>query len=111
MAGKFELTKTKRGQFMFNLKASNGRIILTSEQYSEKAAAKAGIASVKRSAAKDSNYDRKATKKGEPFFSLKASNGEVIGTSEVYSSNSAMENGIESVKTNAAAAAIADLTE
>jgi uncharacterized protein YegP (UPF0339 family) len=50
MAGKFELKATKNGQFMFNLKASNGQIIATSEQYSSKAAALNGIESVKKNA-------------------------------------------------------------
>ncbi len=47
---------------------------------------------------------------GEPYFVLKATNGEVIGRSEMYSSASAMENGIESVKTNGPAAAVKDRT-
>ena len=37
-------------------------------------------------------------------FDLKAGNGEVIGTSEVYSSLAACKNGVESVKKNAEAA-------
>jgi uncharacterized protein YegP (UPF0339 family) len=110
MAGKFELTKTKRGQFMFNLKASNGRIILTSEQYADKAGAKDGIASVKKRAGKDANFERKTSKKGEPFFVLKAANGEAIGSSEMYSSTSSMVAGIKSVMANAADAKVEDLT-
>lgn len=51
MAGKFELKATKSGQFMFNLKASNGQIIATSEHYTTKAAALKGIESVKKHAA------------------------------------------------------------
>lgn len=43
-------------------------------------------------------------------FDLKAGNGEVIATSEVYNSKSACMNGIESVKKNAAVAAIEDQT-
>lgn len=51
MAGKFELKKTAKGQFHFNLKAGNGEIIATSEMYESKASAKNGIDSVKRNAA------------------------------------------------------------
>ena len=51
MAGKFELKATKSGQFVFNLKAGNGQIIATSEQYTTKAAALKGIESVKAHAA------------------------------------------------------------
>ena len=51
MAGKFELKETKSGQYLFNLKASNGQIIATSEQYTTKAAALKGIESVRKHAA------------------------------------------------------------
>ena len=37
------------------------------------------------------------------MFNLKAGNGEVIGTSEVYNSRASLENGIASVKKNAPA--------
>ena len=36
MAGKYEIKKAKDGQFHFNLKASNGQIILSSEMYKAK---------------------------------------------------------------------------
>lgn len=48
--------------------------------------------------------------KSGPMFNLKAGNGEVIGTSEVYSSLSACKNGIESVAKNAVKAKIEDQT-
>ncbi len=51
----------------------------------------------------------KETKSGVKF-DLKAGNGEVILTSEVYSSNAACRKGIESVKTNAPAAAVENQT-
>ncbi len=110
MAGKFELKKTAGGKFVFNLKAANGRIILTSETYQSKSAAQGGIDSVKRSAGKDANYERKTSRKGEPFFVLRAANQEIIGSSEMYSSTSAMSAGIDSVKENAPKAAVEDLT-
>lgn len=43
-------------------------------------------------------------------FDLKAGNGQVIATSEVYSSDAACKNGIESVKKNAPVAAVEDQT-
>lgn len=48
--------------------------------------------------------------KSGPMFNLKAGNGEIIGTSEVYSSLSACKNGIESVAKNAVKAKIEDQT-
>ncbi len=110
MAGKFELKKNDSGKFMFNLKAGNGRVILTSQLYRAKAAAQGGIQSVKQHAADDSNFERKTSVKGEPYFVLKAANTQVIGTSEMYTSTAARENGIASVKTHAPDAAVVDLT-
>ena len=101
MAGKFELKPTKNDGFMFNLKAGNGQIILTSEIYNTKAAALNGIESVKKNAPDDGRFERRESKNGEPYFVLKAGNGQEIGRSEMYSSASAMENGIESVQKNA----------
>jgi hypothetical protein len=106
--GKFEIKKTKSGQFKFDLKASNGQVILSSETYKSKTSCKNGISSVKRNADNDNRYERKTAKNGSPYFNLKAANGQVIGTSEMYSATSGMENGINSVKTNAADAVVED---
>lgn len=110
MAAKFELKSAANGQFHFNLKAGNGEVILSSEQYTTKAAAEGGIASVKTNAANDAQFERKTAKDGSPFFVLKAANGQAIGKSEMYSSTAAMENGIASVTKNAAVATTVDLT-
>ena len=53
MAAKFELKPAKGGKFMFNLKAMNGQVILTSELYESKKAAEKGIASVRKNAASE----------------------------------------------------------
>ena len=111
MAGKFELYADKGGEIRFRLKASNGQIILASEGYKSKASAKKGIASVQRNCADDNRFERKETKSGKPMFNLRATNGQVIGTSETYESTSACENGIASVKKNAPGAEILDLTK
>lgn len=110
MAGKFELYKDKAGEFRFRLKAGNGEIILASEGYKQKASAMKGIQSVRKNAAIDGRFERKETSAGKPRFNLKASNGQVIGTSETYSSESARDNGIASVQKNAPDAKFSDLT-
>ncbi|HEX7756364.1 MAG TPA: YegP family protein [Niabella sp.] len=109
--GKFVITKRKNGEFQFNLKAGNGQIILTSEGYTTRAACDNGIESVKKNAADDHHYERKVSVNNKPYFNLKATNGQVIGKSELYESEAARENGIESVKKNAPDAAIADETQ
>lgn len=111
MAGKFELKNSKDGQFMFNLKASNGQVILTSELYKTKASAENGIESVRKNSAREGAFEVKANAKGEPYFILKATNGQEVGRSEYYSTKAAMENGLKSVQSNAPDAKIDDLTE
>lgn len=99
--GKFAVTQNDKGQFHFSLKAANGQIILSSQEYSSKAACENGIESVRKNSADDSHFERKVAKDGRPYFNLKAANAQIIGTSQMYSSEDAMENGIASVKTNA----------
>lgn len=107
---KFEVYKDRGGEFRFRLKASNGQNILASEGYKTKSSCLNGIESVRNNSQDDSKYERLESQSGSPYFNLKASNGQVIGTSEMYSSFSAMENGIASVKKNASGAAIDDLS-
>jgi uncharacterized protein YegP (UPF0339 family) len=111
MAAKFELRKGSSGKYRFNLKAGNGEIILSSETYESKQGAEKGVESVKTNAPNDSRYERRTASNGQPYFVLKAANGEPIGRSETYSSTSAMEGGIESVKRNAPTATVEDLTD
>ena len=108
--GKFEIKKRINGEFQFNLKAVNGQIILTSEGYTTKSGCQNGINSVKNNAPLDSRYDRRTATNGKSYFNLKAANGEIIGTSQMYENASNRDNGIESVKTNAPTAEIADLS-
>lgn len=110
MAGKFELKKSSNGQFLFHLKASNGQVILASEQYKERRSAVRGIESVRKNAPLDNRYERKTAKNGQPYFILRASNGKTIGQSEMYNSAAAVDKGIESVKKNAADATVDDQT-
>ena len=110
MTGKFELKKSKSGQFMFALKAGNNQVILTSEQYRDRAGALNGIEAAKKNSGKDANFEIKTAKNGQPFFVLKAANNQVIGTSEMYSSVSSARDGIKSVKAYAKASKVVDLT-
>ncbi|MBN9384603.1 MAG: YegP family protein [Chitinophagaceae bacterium] len=106
--GKFVITTRKNGEFQFVLKASNGEIILVSEGYNAKAGCLNGIDSVKKNSPMDDRYDRKKSTNGKFYFNLKATNGQVIGTSEMYEAESSRDNGIESVKKNAPDATVSD---
>jgi len=110
MAAKFEIQKASNAEFYFHLKAANGEIILSSEQYKAKAGAHGGIDSVKANADVDARFERKMSGSNQPYFVLSAANGEALLRSQMYSSAAAMEKGIEAVKANAPTAPMVDLT-
>ena len=110
MAGRFVLRRSGT-QFNFILQAEgNFETLLVSEPYKAKASAENGIASVKTNAPIDGRYDKRMSSKQQPYFVLKGGNGEIIGTSEMYSSTAARDKGISAVKANAPGAKTVDET-
>jgi uncharacterized protein len=109
MAGTYDL-KRSGAQFMFNLKAGNGQVILTSERYTTKQGAEGGIGSVKVNSPLDARYRKLTSSGGSPYFTLVAANGEALGSSEMYSSTTARDAGIDSVKANGPTASTTDNT-
>lgn len=118
--GKFVIKETKTG-VKFDLKASNGEVIATSEVYSSEDACKKGIASVQKNAPvaavenqtvegyateKNPKFEIYTDKAGEFRFRLKATNGQIIAVGEGYKALASCKNGIESVKKNAPDASI-----
>ena len=114
MAGKFVIITTKNGEFTFNLKASNGEIIMAaSETYPNMGACENGISSVKKNALAHiedqtreeslahPKYELYQDKAGEFRFRLKAANGEIIGKSEGYKAKASAKKGIASIAKNA----------
>ena len=99
--GKFIITTRKNGEFQFNLNAGNGQTILTSEGYTTKASCEGGIESVKKNAQDASKFEKKDSTNGKFYFNLKAGNGQIIGTSQMYESEASRDNGIASVMSNA----------
>ena len=113
--GKFVIRKTNTG-IKFDLKASNGEVIATSEVYSSPESCKKGLASVQKNAPvaavenqtlegyaveKHPKFEIYTDKAGEFRFRLKATNGQIIAVSEGYKAMASCMNGIESVKKNA----------
>lgn len=98
--GYYRVTKNNEAlqPYHWVLIAPNGEIILTSENYSSKQMALKGIESVKVNCPYYENYERKIARNGSLYFNLVAQNGEIIGTSEMYSSSDARDAGIEAVK-------------
>jgi len=118
--GKFVIRETSTG-IKFDLKATNGQVIATSEVYTTKAACEKGIASVQKNAPvaavenqtvegyaaeKHPKFEVYTDKAGEFRFRLKAKNGEIIAVSEGYKAIASCLNGVESVKKNAVDAEI-----
>ena len=122
--GKFEIKTVKSG-IKFNLKATNGEVIATSEVYTTEAACRKGIESVKNNALsavedqtvepievqKHPKYEVYQDKAGEYRFRLKARNGEIIAVGEGYKKKASCLNGIESIKRNAPDAEIVKIEE
>ena len=117
---KFVIREVPSG-IKFDLKATNGQVIATSEVYESKGACLNGVESVQKNApvanfedqtaegfevAKHPKFEMYQDKAGEFRFRLKARNGEIIATSEGYTTKAACENGIESVRKNAPVAEI-----
>jgi uncharacterized protein YegP (UPF0339 family) len=109
--GKYVISTAKSGEYYFNLKATNGQTILTSEMYSSRDACTNGIESVMKNCDDDKRFDRKLSSGNNPYFNLKAANGQIIGKSEMYESQAGMENGISSVKRNGITTNIIDETD
>ncbi|MEX1132871.1 MAG: YegP family protein [Flavobacteriales bacterium] len=105
-SGSFEVKTDKAGEYRFNLLASNGQVILSSEGYVRKESCLKGIESVRRHSADDRFFERTIAANGKYHFNLKAANGEVIGTSQMYADAAGMENGIGSVRSHAAEAVV-----
>lgn len=120
--GKFVIKETKTG-VKFDLKATNGQVIATSEVYNSMAACKNGIASVQKNAPvaniedqtvegyetqKNPKFEIYTDKAGEFRFRLKATNGQVIAVSEGYTAMASCKNGVESVQKNAPDAEIVE---
>ena len=108
MAGKFVISKTSNGKFHFVLKAGNGETILQSQVYSSLDDARNGVESVRRNSADEGRFQKLSSRRDEPYFTLTATNGQVIGQSEMYSSSAARDKGVASVRANAPQASLDD---
>jgi uncharacterized protein YegP (UPF0339 family) len=102
--GTFQYFTDKAGRHRFRLKVKNGPPLLTGEGCITKTGARQAVTSVRIHAPVDAHYERKQTKAGWCFH-LRNDKNQVLGTSEMYSSDKARERGIDSVKHYAPGAA------
>jgi uncharacterized protein YegP (UPF0339 family) len=100
LAGVYELKHNDKGEYSFVLKAANGQVVLRSQQYASRATAMAGIASVQTNSGSAERYEKLDASDGRCYFNLKAANQQVVGTSQMYTTTSARDDGIASVMSN-----------
>ena len=100
MAGKFVISKTKDGQFFFVLKAGNSQTVLQSERYKTMKSCQNGVESVRKNSQDPKRFVCNTAKDGRTYFVLKATNGQAVGRSQMYKSDSGCKNGMKSVATS-----------
>jgi uncharacterized protein YegP (UPF0339 family) len=105
----FEIYTDSANEYRFRLKATNGLNILASEGYTSKSACLNGIESVRTNSQDDSKFEKNKSSNEKHYFNLKAANGQIIGTSQMYESLGGMLSGISSVKKNAPIATVEEV--
>ena len=123
--GKFVIKKAKTG-IKFDLKATNGQVVASSQVYKSMKTCLNGTASVVKNAPiaaledqpvegyakqKCPKFEVYVDKKGEYRFRLKAINGQIIAVSEGYVKIASCMNGIDSVRKNAVDAPVEEEEE
>lgn len=107
----FEIYQSEKNKkFYFRLKAANGQIILTGQAYKDKGGCENGVKSVMKNSQERKRFEIRDSKDGKKYFVLYAGNGQEVGRSQMYKSESGLRNGIVSVGKNAPEATIKDLT-
>lgn len=118
---KFVIRQVNTG-IKFDLKATNGQVIATSEVYESKDACLNGVESVRKNAATEKVEDQTVggetltnpkfevykDKAGEYRFRLNARNGQIVAVSEGYTTHKACLDGVESVRKNAPEAEVVE---
>jgi uncharacterized protein YegP (UPF0339 family) len=109
-SGWYEI-ESEDGLFRFVLKAGNGEVILSGGPYSRKESAERGIAAARKNCAIEERYEKKVAEGGRPFFDLTDDNGQIIGSSQPYSSEASCSKGMASVKRNGSSDVIKEMAE
>ena len=117
---RFVIKKVNTG-LKFDLYAGNGQDIVSSEVYSSRAAALRGIESIRKNAASahfldltgpeqspqpNPKFELYRDRAGQYRFRLRSRNGKIIAVSDGYGAKAAALSGLDSVRKNAADAAL-----
>lgn len=94
---KFQIYQGGNDQFYFRLKARNGETILGSDSYMSRQGCERGVFSVQRNGQKEQRFQKLKTSNDMHYFIVKARNGQTVGVSELYKTESGRNKGINSV--------------
>ena len=94
----FVVSKNTNDLYYFRLRANNGQLLLSSEGYVSKVGCLNGVESVKSNGRDQNRYDKRTTSNVNYYFNLKAMNGQILGTSEIYETAAARDNAMKTVQ-------------
>ncbi|MEK6154225.1 YegP family protein [Flavobacteriaceae bacterium 3-367] len=103
-----EIKKEKDNTYRFNLRTTGGKILLKSVHFPDKETIRKTVVGLSPMMESASVFERKTDHSGKFLFNLKDPNGKIIGSSQTYSSEAGMENGIKNLKIRIAALADAN---
>lgn len=96
---KFETFAGKNGEHYFRLINEEGKVLLSSEGYTQKNSLLNGIESVKKNIALPDKYEMKTAENGKHYFNLKAANGQVISSSAMWDNPDLRDTWMKKMKT------------
>lgn len=106
--GKWVVVKKRDNEFVAQLMASNGEIMLNSEVYSSFEGAKSGISTIQKGVV-EGKFVVYNDKDGDNYFKLKSSGNKLLCAGEIYKTKEGCLSAIESVKRIAKDSPISDV--
>ena len=94
--------------FSFIFVNAEGKTIVKSENYAQKASAKNGIESVRKNCQDDARYELKESSNGKAFFNIKSTNGQIVGTSALFADDNQRAAAIAELKADSADAQVVE---
>lgn len=94
-----EIKKHNEGTYRFSVNTATGNIILESVDFPNIKDIRKSVAELQESFNESNVFERKTDNSGKFLFQLKNKEGQLIGNSQLYSSEAGMENGIKNLKT------------
>lgn len=94
--------------FTFIYVNAEGKTIVKSENYAQKASAKNGIESVRKNCLEDARYELKESSNGKAFFNIKSTNGQIVGTSALFATEQERAEAIAELKADAQGAEVTE---